>query len=382
MQIVIIPARGGSKGIKRKNLALVGGISLLERAVRSAGSAGVDLVIISTDDDEISEIAKNLGCLVHKRSKKNSDEKSSSESVILEVIKDLGASWPEAAAIALVQATSPFITPVTIKDCLEIASKGKVGFSAAGTHRFLWQKEKNWLPVGHPVDFRPRRQELPQKVVESGAVYAFNKKNFLEKKYRFCAEAVPVYVAPYSDIEIDDESDLELANLLSERFEIEKNFKITKTQKPKIIFTDFDGCLTNDTVQLDSNNVEKVIVNRKDGLAVSRLKKQGIEVLITSKEQNKVVALRGEKLGIAVMQGLDDKVLAISDYLKKANLSWNQSWYIGNDINDLAAMKKAALSFCPSDAAYEARNIASVVLSRRGGEGVLAEIASYLERQK
>lgn len=382
MQIVIIPARGGSKGIKRKNLALVGGINLLERAVRSAGSAEVDLVIVSTDDDEIASIAKSLGCQVHRRSSKNSADTSSSESVILEVIKDLGSSWSDQTAIALVQATSPFISPKTIKECMKIALSGKVGFSAASTHRFVWQKEKNWLPLGHPIDYRPRRQELPETVVESGAVYAFRKKEFLEKQYRFCAAAVPVYVEPYTDIEIDDENDLELANLLAARFEIEKNFKITKSYKPKIIFTDFDGCLTDDTVKLNSNNVEEVTVNRKDGLAVSRLKKLGIEVLITSKEKNKVVALRGEKLGIEVMQGLDDKVAAIGDFLKSKKLSWSDAWYIGNDINDLGAMAKAALSFCPADASYEARSVASVVLSRRGGEGVLAEIASYLERRK
>ncbi len=382
MQIVIIPARGGSKGIKRKNLAPVGGISLLERAVRSAGSAAVDLVVVSTDDEEIAKVANLLGCVVHKRSNTNSHDKASSESVISEVIKDLGSQWPDDSQIALVQATSPFIDPATIKECLAIAAKSKVGFSAASTHRFLWQKEKTWNPVGHPADYRPRRQELPEKVVESGAVYAFNKKNFLQKQYRFCAEAIPVLVAPYTDIEIDDENDLELANLLNERFEIEKNFKLTKTSKPKIIFTDFDGCLTDDTVQLDSNNVENVVVNRKDGLAVSRLKKLGIDVLITSKEKNKVVALRGEKLGLKVMQGLDDKVSAISEYLNQLNITWDQIWYIGNDVNDLGAMAKARLSFCPSDASYEARSIASVVLSRRGGEGVLAEIASYLERRK
>lgn len=382
MQIVIIPARGGSKGIKRKNLSTVGGISLLERAVRSAGSAKVDLVIVSTDDKEIAGVARSLGCVVHNRSKQNSGDSASSESVILEVISSLGSNWNQNSAIALIQATSPFISPQTISDCLKIALAGKVGFSAASTHRFVWQKEKYWIPFGHPTDYRPRRQELPEKVVESGAVYAFRIKEFLEKKYRFCAPAEPVMVEPYTDLEIDDQNDLELANLLAERFEIEKNFKLTKSNKPKIIFTDFDGCLTDDKVILDSNNIENVVVNRKDGLAVSRLKKLGIEVLITSKEKNRVVALRGEKLGIAVMQGLDDKVKAIGYYLKKRNLTWNQAWYIGNDVNDLGAMEKAALSFCPADAAYEARCIASVVLSRRGGEGVLAEIASYLERRK
>jgi YrbI family 3-deoxy-D-manno-octulosonate 8-phosphate phosphatase len=382
MQIVIIPARGGSKGIKRKNLALVGGISLLERAVRSAGSAEVDLVVVSTDDEEIAKVANSLGCVVHKRSKTNSHDSSSSESVILEVIKDLGSQWPDDSQIALVQATSPFIEPVTIKECLAIAAKGKVGFSAASTNRFLWQKENTWNPVGHPADYRPRRQELSEKVVESGAVYAFNKKNFLEKQYRFCADAVPVLVSPYSDIEIFNDYDIELANLLNGRFEIEKTFKITKTTKPRIIFTDFDGCLTDDKVQLDSNNVENVVVNRKDGLAVARLKKLGIDVLIASKERNKVVALRGEKLGIKVMQGLDDKVSAISEYLKYESISWEQVWFVGNDVNDLAAMSRAKLSFCPSDATYEARSIASVVLSRKGGEGVLAEIVSYLERLK
>jgi hypothetical protein len=72
--------------------------------------------------------------------------------VILEVIKDLGSQWPENAQIALVQATSPFVDPATIKECLAIAAKSKVGFSAASTHRFLWQKENTWNPEETTAD--------------------------------------------------------------------------------------------------------------------------------------------------------------------------------------------------------------------------------------
>jgi 3-deoxy-D-manno-octulosonate 8-phosphate phosphatase (KDO 8-P phosphatase) len=60
-------------------------------------------------------------------------------------------------------------------------------------------------------------------------------------------------------------------------------------------------------------------------------------------------------------------------------LNWEDAWYVGNDVNDSEAMQKVALSFCPIDASVEVFKIADVVLSKRGGEGVLAEIASGLE---
>jgi YrbI family 3-deoxy-D-manno-octulosonate 8-phosphate phosphatase len=149
---------------------------------------------------------------------------------------------------------------------------------------------------------------------------------------------------------------------------------------PKIIFTDFDGCLTNDTVKINSFGREKVVVNRKDGLAVKRLRKLGIEVVIVSAETNDVVLHRAKKMKVEALRGVEDKVNTISKYLDKRAISWSEVWYLGNDINDLGAMSKAQISFCPLDASPEIFSQAKVVLSRRGGEGLLAEIASRLEK--
>jgi N-acylneuraminate cytidylyltransferase len=82
---------------------------------------------------------------------------------------------------------------------------------------------------------------------------------------------------------------------------------------------------------------------------------------------------------VEVLLGLEDKVSSITKYLNDQGLSWEDIWYIGNDVNDLGSIEKAAVSFCPIDAAPQIFNVAKVVLSRRGGEGLLSEIASRLE---
>ena len=156
--------------------------------------------------------------------------------------------------------------------------------------------------------------------------------------------------------------------------------KLHKIQKPKILFTDFDGCLTDDRVWLNQDGEEFVAANRKDGLAVKRLKNLGIQVVITSSETNKVVLARGNKMGVEVLQGLADKAESIDQYLKQKNLSWSDVWYIGNDVNDLSAIEKAKLSISPADAVKKVRKAVDVILKTNGGYGVLSEIASLLEK--
>ena len=378
MRVLIIPARGGSKGIPKKNLKNVNGISLVERAIKTALKSRVDQIIISTDFREIEDIAKKYGVLIHSRSKENSRDTSSTESVILEVIEKFENNWPNESVIGVYQVTSPFVEIETINECFDLAEKGYSSFSAKYFLGFTWEKLDKWMPVQHPPEFRPRRQDLNEKVVETGAIYCFPLKQFKEKKYRFCSEPKPVMVNSITGIEIDDISELELANLLATQYEIvDVDFKDFRL--PKIIFTDFDGCLTDDKVKVNILGRESVKANRKDGLAVKRLKDLGIKVVIATSETNEVVETRAKKMKVEALRGLINKYESISTYLEKVSLNWEDTWYVGNDVNDLEAMQKVALSFCPFDASIEVFKIADVVLSKRGGEGVLAEIASRLE---
>ena len=155
--------------------------------------------------------------------------------------------------------------------------------------------------------------------------------------------------------------------------------KLKKREKPKVIFTDFDGCLTDDRVWLNQDGEEFVAANRKDGLAVQRLKKLGIQVVIASTETNKVVLARGNKIGVEVLQGLVDKAEAIDKYLKENNLFWKDIWYVGNDVNDLGAIEKARFSMCPADAVKKVKKSVNLILKTKGGHGILEEIVSNLE---
>jgi 3-deoxy-D-manno-octulosonate 8-phosphate phosphatase (KDO 8-P phosphatase) len=155
--------------------------------------------------------------------------------------------------------------------------------------------------------------------------------------------------------------------------------KLKNQEIPKIIFTDFDGCLTDDRVWLNHEGEEFIAANRKDGLAINRLKKLGITVVITSTETNKVVSARAQKLSIEALQGLTDKVTAIDNYLSKNNYSWKDCWYIGNDVNDLGAIKKAKFSLCPSDAVKSVRKVVDQKLKTKGGYGILEELVTLLE---
>jgi YrbI family 3-deoxy-D-manno-octulosonate 8-phosphate phosphatase len=155
--------------------------------------------------------------------------------------------------------------------------------------------------------------------------------------------------------------------------------KLKKLELPKVIFTDFDGCLTDDRVWLNQDGEEFVAANRKDGLAINRLNALGIKVVITSTETNRVVTARATKLGIEALQGLSDKVEAIGNYISKNNLTWKDSWYIGNDVNDLGAIRKAKFSICPSDAVKAVKKEVDLKLKTKGGYGVLSELVTLIE---
>ena len=216
MKVVIIPARGGSKGIPKKNLKKINGITLVRRALLTSLESQADCVILSTDDELIANEAKGLDIILHNRSEMNSMDNASSESVISEVINSVGTSWSNGTLIAMVQVTSPFTTSQLINECFKIASKGFASFTAVESHKLIWKEtSKGWQPVNHPATVRIRRQDMEKEVYETGAVYAFELEAFKVSGYRFCSPPMPVLENSIISIDIDTPMDLLLVELIS-----------------------------------------------------------------------------------------------------------------------------------------------------------------------
>lgn len=378
LTVAIIPARGGSKGVPGKNLRRVGGISLVERAVRAAAEArGVDLVVVSTDDAEIARVAAAAGARVITRPADLSSDTATSESAVLHALDALAADGVLVGTVVFVQATSPFIPSEGIAEAAAHIATDRYDsvFSAHETYGFLWRRDADQLAiaVNHDASNRPRRQDREPHHLETGAFYAFTADGFRAAGHRFFGRIGIVDVPETSAIEIDDEHQLAVADALA-ALDPAPDAPIPAS----VLVTDFDGVHTDDTATVDTEGRESVRVSREDGMGVSRLRRAGIPMLILSTELNPVVARRAEKLQVPVLHGIEDKTAALESWAAENGIALADIAYVGNDVNDLAALDIVGWPIAVASAHPAVRAAARVVLTRRGGEGAVREVAERM----
>ncbi|MBF0195859.1 MAG: HAD hydrolase family protein [Magnetococcales bacterium] len=142
-----------------------------------------------------------------------------------------------------------------------------------------------------------------------------------------------------------------------------------------LIVYDFDGVMTDNRALQLQDGTEAVFVNRGDGYGVSQIKKMGIKQLILSTETNTVVAARGKKLNIEVIQGSSDKKTALTAYCGELNIDLANVLYVGNDLNDLQVMQVVGFPVAPLDAHPLIIKIAKHVTMAKGGCGVIKELS-------
>lgn len=154
--------------------------------------------------------------------------------------------------------------------------------------------------------------------------------------------------------------------------------RIIKTQEIQLIVYDFDGVMTDNKVLVFPDGKEGVFCNRNDGLAVSIIKTRGICQLIISTEINKIIQVRAKKIGLPVINTVRDKKKCLIDYCRRHKLKLNRIVFVGNEINDLEAMKVVGWPVCPQDAHWRIKKTAKTILTKKGGEGVIRELADIL----
>jgi CMP-N-acetylneuraminic acid synthetase len=220
--IAIIPARGGSKGIPRKNLSLCGGKPLVGRTIELARqTAGIARVVVSTDDPEIADTARRFGAEAILRPLEISGDTAASELALLHVLDRLEQTenyLPD--LVVFLQCTSPLTAPEDVEGTIQTLLKtgADSAFAAVPFHHFIWRQTRSGEAAGvnHNPTGRPMRQERDPHYLETGAVYVMRVPGFKRARHRFFGKTV-LHVTPSERcLEIDEPDDLVRAEIALE----------------------------------------------------------------------------------------------------------------------------------------------------------------------
>ncbi|MGW4442533.1 cytidylyltransferase domain-containing protein [Streptomyces sp. NPDC004682] len=384
--LAVIPARGGSKGVPAKNLAPVGGVPLVARAVREClAAAHVTDVAVSTDDPAIAAAARAAGADVVLRPAAIAGDTATSEAAVLHALDAHEERHGTTVdVVLLVQCTSPFVAREDVDGVAAAVASGAAdtAVTVASFHGFIWrdgdETGDGGFGVNHDKSVRPRRQDRPQDLLETGAAYAMDVTGFRTHRHRFFGRTELVRTDPARVLEIDDPHDLARARALAPLLDAERPGALPTHHDIDAVVLDFDGTQTDDRVLIDSDGREFVSVHRGDGLGIAALRDSGLKMLILSTERNPVVAARARKLRLPVLHGIDRKDLALKQWCEEQGIAPERVLYVGNDVNDLPCFALVGWPVAVAGAHDAVRGAARAVTTVRGGDGAIREVAGWL----
>ncbi|MHB9131060.1 MAG: KdsC family phosphatase [Armatimonadota bacterium] len=148
----------------------------------------------------------------------------------------------------------------------------------------------------------------------------------------------------------------------------------------KLLACDVDGVLTDGTICYGSGNLELKSFNIKDGLGIKLAGWSDLPVIFITRRSSDPVARRAAELGAQVLQGAQDKEASLRMVAASRNLLVEEIAFVGDDLNDLPALRIAGLPIAVADAVPEVLEIAQYVTKSGGGKGAIREVVEYILR--
>lgn len=377
MKLGVIPLRKGSKGILGKNKKKMVGRPLFSWVLAEAVFSQLDLVYVFTDDQEIIDFVDKEYHWTSKvkallRNAENASDTATTESTLMEFSEKINHDYE---IICLLQATSPLTLAQDINKGLEkiIKESFESAISVVKTHRFTWNSDGS--PQNYDVFNRPRRQDFEGLLIENGALYCTTKKAFLESKNRVSGTIGLVEMSEETLMEIDSTYDWTIIETLL----MERQKRMKATRKIEYLVLDVDGVFTDGGVYYNEEGELAKKFDMRDGMGLEIIRQNGVEVLVLTSENSKLVAKRMEKLQIATtFLGVKDKFSFLKQFLTDKNSGFGAVAYVGDDVNDLANMCSVGWSFAPANATNILKNNADMVLNYDSGAGAIREVCEFL----
>ena len=365
--LALIPARGGSKGLPHKNIKRLGGHPLISYSIAAALNADlITRTVVSTDDSEIADISRKYGAEVpFLRPSEYAQDDTRDLPVFQHALEWLSAQEDyQPDVIVQLRPTSPFRSPKMIDEAIQILLDNPDASSVRGVVPSKQNPYKMWkispegklfplLETELEESYNMPRQELPPTYWQTGHIDVIRTETILSGSM----SGKDVYAYQFDllfSVDLDNQLDWQRAEARLKSLGNQIVFPPHQTKftpgEISLLVLDFDGVLTDNRVYVNQRGEETVAVHRGDGMGISRVKRAGIEVVILSKEKNPVVKARGDKLGVPVFQGIDEKGEVLLSLMKKRNLSSDQVIYLGNDVNDLSCFPLVGLAVAVADA--------------------------------
>lgn len=156
-----------------------------------------------------------------------------------------------------------------------------------------------------------------------------------------------------------------------------------KAAAVKLLALDVDGVLTDGRIYYGNRGEELKAFNIKDGLGIKLLQRSGVQVAIITGRQSEIVARRAQELGIdAVVQGREDKLVALRELCGQLQLGLEQCAYMGDDLPDLGAIAAAGLGMTVADASASVHSVANWCATLPGGCGAVREACEFILRAR
>jgi YrbI family 3-deoxy-D-manno-octulosonate 8-phosphate phosphatase len=394
--LALIPARGGSKSLPRKNIRGFAGFPLIAYSVAAGLQAAfVDRVVVTTDDEEIAEIARSFGAEVpFLRPSDLALDSTPDHPVFMHALDWLQVE--ENYIPDLVVQLRP-TTPIRPRDCVDRGVSLLLENQEADSVRAVVPSGQNpfkmWriaeggfiepiLNEGIEEAYNQPRQNLPLTYWQTGHLDVIRTSVIKEQGSMSGKTILPLILDVMLTVDIDSALDWERAEWNYLRSDLDV-IRPGKSPRPlpnpvELLVMDFDGVFTDNRVWTDASGNEWVAANRSDGWGIARLKESGIPILVLSTETNPVVSARCEKLGIEVVQGVDDKGSALSALLQERGVNPDKAIYLANDVNDLPCFPIVGCAVVVVDAHPVVKTQADLILKSRGGFGAIRELCELV----
>ena len=233
--IAIIPARAGSKEIKKKNIVKVCGHPIVSYSIEAAKkSKFIKSVYVSTDGKDIARVSKKYGARVILRPKNLASDTAQIEPTILHAINYIEKNYNEEVHnIVLLQPTSLLRNIHDIDNAIKKFLKEKADslFSFVNLHTLLWRKKKSKVfPIIYNPFKRKNRDIMPQTLIENGSIYITKKKIYKKLKNRVGGKITGYPMDHFSVFQVDSKNDLKFISSLMHS-QIKKIYKIVTPKK-------------------------------------------------------------------------------------------------------------------------------------------------------